>query len=564
MTHPNWDRIQEIYHAALATPRSERDAFVANTCAGDPDLEREIKSLLKAADSSGGVLDTPVMTLGSVPANLVGTVIGERYLVERELRPGGMSQVYLARDLRLQCQAVVIKIISRALVADSYARQKFKQEVEALLRIDHPGVVRVLDKDELPDGWPYIVMEYVDGETLRSQISNEGMNLERAASILKQIGTALEHVHEKGIFHRDLKPANIMLKRDTDSVVLVDFGIAKVKESVIAPSTVNGAAFGTPGYVSPEQLRGEEITAASDIYSMAVIAYEMVTGRLPFNSTPSAKLLDTQRHDMEIKPVAPLSPKAQDLILRGLSPKPLARYQNAKRFGDDLAHALLDSPVPPEQKQWLRVIGASLTILVGVALLSFGIYWFINRRPDKVPTRSFSYWLTIQRTRDGKDYQDPRKSNGEETFDRGDKFQLAVSSPEPGYLYIINEGPLEPNDTSFTMIYPNLATSNGSATLGANQSFQSDWITFRGPEGDENFWIVWSVSPVTELESAKAEAFKHPEGGLTGQNLVAVKEFLRMKQLEVKVTVTHYKASQTAKVRGTGDILVTLAQFKHR
>jgi hypothetical protein len=129
---------------------------------------------------------------------------------------------------------------------------------------------------------------------------------------------------------------------------------------------------------------------------------------------------------------------------------------------------------------------------------------------------------------------------------------------------VLNEGPPEQNDTNFTMIYPRKTTNNGSATMGANQSIQSDWIIFRGPAGNENFWLVWSLSPVSQLESSKQEAFNHSRGGLTDNDLVAVKEFLRTKQLEVRVRVYHYNANQNAVVRGPGDLLITLAQFKHR
>src|SRR5215510_7610541 len=156
MKQPNWNRIQEIYHSALARPHSERSVFVANLCSGDLDLEREVNSLLQADDSASGFLESPVLDLGSAPENLVGATIGERYFVERELTPGGMSQVYFALDLRLQHLAVVIKILSQSLVQDSYARQKFEQEVEALLRTDHPNVVRILDTGKLADDRPYI------------------------------------------------------------------------------------------------------------------------------------------------------------------------------------------------------------------------------------------------------------------------------------------------------------------------------------------------------------------------------------------------------------------------
>jgi len=560
MKQPNWNRIQEIYHAALARPHSERSVFVANACSGDLDLQREVNSLLQADDAASGFLESPVVDLGSSPENLVEATIGERYFVERELSAGGMSQVYFALDLRLQRQAVVIKILSHSLIQDSYARQKFEQEVEALLRTDHPNVVRILDTGNLADGRPYIVMQYVDGETLRSRITNDGMDLKLAASILEQIGAALEHVHEKGIFHRDLKPENIMLKGD--SVVLVDFGIAKVKDSAIAATTAGGVSAGTLAYMSPEQLRGEEITAASDIYSMGLIAYEIVTGRRPFKPGSTSHLLDLQRAGVRVRPRhlrEDLPIKADSVLLRALKFEARSRYKSASEFGEKLAHAMLE-PRKTAIPRWSKVVGG----LIIFVLLSFGVFKYLRRTGTPEPNRSFTYWLTVQRMRDGKGYQEPLKSNGEEIFGNGDKFRLNVLTPLPGYLYVMNEGPPEPNDTSFTMIYPSVNLNDGSATLGANQSIQSDWITFRGPAGDENFWVVWSVSPVSQLESAKTEALKDPHGGLTDQNLEAVREFLRRKQLEMKVTVYHYKATQTAVARGKGDMLVTLLQFKHR
>jgi serine/threonine protein kinase len=319
--------------------------------------------------------------------------------------------------------------------------------------------------------------------------------------------------------------------------------------------------------MSPEQLRGEDVTAASDVYSMALIAYELVTGRRPFNPTAASQLLEMQRAGVRVKPIhlrENLPAETQAIILRALSFAPNARYQNAREFGQKLAQSLLDTRVRSSNRRRLRILRTSAVMLVCVALVSFGLYRFLKRTVNVGATNSFSYWLTVQKMRDGKEYQDPFKSNGEETFESGDKVRLNVSSAIPGYLYVINEGPPESNRTSFVMIYPSLAINNGSATLGANQPVQADWTIFRGPPGAENFWIVWSASPVKQMESAKSEAFKHPNGGLDNQNLVTLKEFLRMKQDEVKVRVTHYKATQTVLVRGSGDVLVTLAQFNHR
>jgi serine/threonine protein kinase len=550
MKPPDWDRIREIYDAAMALPREERSAFVAKACAGDPDLLREVMSLLAAADSLSDFLESPVFKLNPAPDSLVGTTIGERYFVERELHPGGMSRVYVALDLNLQRDRVVVKVLSSELVQDSYARQKFEQEIEALIRIKHPNVVRVRDSSRLPDGKPYIVMDYVEGETLRSQITSDGMDLKRAASILQQIGAALGHIHERGIFHRDLKPENVMLTSGNDSVVLLDFGIAKVKDSLVGATTVNDVFPGTLAYMSPEQLRRQEITAASDIYSMGVLAYEMVCGERPFDPASSPDLLQLQRKGARQLPKH-VPAQARHMIRRALSFDPQNRNRNAREFGDKLARALLYTPGP-----LIPTLAKVLGGIIIVALVFYGLTWIIDGKRE--PNRTFSYFLMVQKVRDGALF----KSNGDEDiFENGDKFQLNVLTPVPAYLYVFNEGPSDSGETNFRMIYPNPGKNGGAASLGANQPFQSEWMTFHGAPGDENFWFVWSLTEVPQLEPVKAEAFNHPRGGLTDQNLVAVKEFLRTQPL---ATVYHYKADQTAKPRGKGDMLVALAQFKHR
>jgi len=574
MTHSTRDRIQDIYVDALALPDSERSPFVENACAGDPDCVREVRSLLEVAARSS-ILDNPVANLGLTPVSLIGVTIGDRYEIERELPHGPMSQVYVALDLRLNRQPVVIKILSKQLVQDTYARQHFDQEVEALLRLKDAGVVEVKDRGYLADGTPYIVMEYVDGDSLRSQILNEGMDLKRTASILAQVGNALEHVHQNGIFHRDIKPENILLTRPKDSVVLIDFGIAKVTDSVVALSTVNGISAGTPPYMSPEQLRGETVTPASDIYAMAVVAYEMITGRRPFSPNSHAQMLDLQREGVRVKPtdLRPGLPKgAERIILRALSFDPSYRPESAKQFGVELAEALNQSPGPKHQlppiAKWL---GITTGILI-VALLSYGIYKTLVKPPPQprpltsptTQTKGFNYWLTVQRTHEGKDYQGPYKSNGDDVFDNGDKFQLNVQSIYSGYVYIFNDGPPEAGTTSFRLIYPKPTVNDGSASVGDNHTVQTEWITFRGPAGTDNFWIVWSASPVAELESAKNEGLNHPQAGLTDQNVVNLKGYLKTMDAEVNARAARIKASQDVQVRKRSDIVLTLAEFKHR
>src|SRR5215213_5960069 len=623
MERPLWDRIQEIYHLTLPMPQSERSAFVATACEEDPFLVHEVVSLLKADESSGGFMESPVFELGlkiissnsarksSKPNgsadSLIGTTIDQRYLVERALGHGGIGKVYFARDLKLHNKPVVIKVLLDASIKDAYVVKKFRQEVEALARIDHPNVVSVLGAGELPDGKPFIVMQYVSGMTLRSQIPIEGMDLERAAQVLKQIGAALDDVHEKGIFHRDLKPENIMLQslKGTELVKVVDFGIAKVKDSVVAPSTVDKVPVGTVLYMSPEQLRGgERITAASDIYSMGVIAYEMVTGRRPFNPTSAPQLLELHRAGVRVKPIdlrASLSTQAQAIILRSLSFERADRYQSAAEFGDSLCRALLNeeetapvneqpfqqgtessSSAPERQfrlgRIQLAIIGGFLILLISILIFLWSIKKNRDHPPDgnantesnantsdinQGPTRSFTYSLTVQRMRDKKPYEPAFPSTGQDVFDSGDKFRLVVSSSNPGYVYVFNEGTPEPNGSSFTILYPTPLTNHGSATLGADQKLQTNWNTFEGQPGTEHLWIAWSIGPVAELEYAKADAFKR-NGVLTGQTLDAVKAFLTAKQEESKPKFNRDKDRQQTTVRGTGDVVVKMLKFEHR
>ncbi len=611
MERPLWDRIQEIYDSTLSVPQSERSAFVASACNEDPFLVREVRSLLKADDSSDRFLETPVFELGlriisgdidnrSARLNgsgdsLVGKTIEGRFLVERALSKGGIGQVYCALDLKLPPKRVVIKVLLDATVTDEYLVKKFRHEAEALARIDHPNVVNVLGAGELPDGKPFVVMQYVSGVTLRSQIPVEGMDLERAARILKQVGAALDDVHEKGILHRDLKPENIMLqplKGGEELVKVVDFGIAKVKDSVVAPSTLESVHIGTLVYMSPEQLRGgERLTAASDIYSMGVIAYEMVTGRRPFNPTSGPQLLEMHRDGVRVKPVdlrPNLSTEAQAIILRALSFDRSARYQSAAEFGDSLARALLKEDEPaalftrsgsvsrpfPLGKIHYAVIGGVLILLISVLVFFWGTRK-ITTEPKKdeprpspteqpaTPTRSFIFSLTVQRMRNNKPYDKEFLSNDQDVFDTGDKFRLNVTSSNPGYVYVFNEGTPEPNTSSFTILYPTPRINDGSATLGAGQKVETSWNEFRGQRGTENLWIVWATAPVRELELAKTEAFNR-RGILSGQTLDTVKAFLTMKQTESDPKINRDKNTQLTTVRGTGDVVVKMLALKHR
>jgi serine/threonine protein kinase len=250
----------------------------------------------------------------------------------------------------------------------------------------------LLGAGTLSDGKPYLVMQYVSGPTLRSEITTSGMDLSRVASIVRQIGVALDDIHDKGILHRDLKPENIMLQRlndGTELVKIVDFGIAKVNDSAIDSATSHRATLGTVLYSSPEQVRGDRLLVGSDIYSMAVIAYELLTGRRPFIASTASQLLELQRAGVRVLPVelrSDITHDVQSVILKALSFNSCDRYRRAGDFGHRLESALeKDAHETRYLDGWrLRVFEGSLALLVcGAALLGISRYGRASEIPEK-------------------------------------------------------------------------------------------------------------------------------------------------------------------------------------
>jgi serine/threonine protein kinase len=297
---------------------------------------------------------------------------------------------------------VVIKVLLRESLDNEWYKKKFYQEMEALARIDHPGVVGVFDSGEMPDGAPFLVMQFVEGATLRSVIKAEGMPYEQVAHIARQIGRALSEAHIRGVCHRDLKPENIMLQTLSDGeelVKIIDFGIARIKDSQVATNKDTTAVAGTIAYMAPEQLSGKP-SEASDIYAFGVIAYEMLTGRRPFNPDSPYSLLEMQRAGIRVLP-ADLRPgiplEAQAAILKAISFDPGDRHPRARNFGEDLALALIEyrsipdaptqiapssqptlrppvevtSTLPRRKKAWLFVAIVALAVMIAIAVMTY-------------------------------------------------------------------------------------------------------------------------------------------------------------------------------------------------
>src|ERR1700693_3431075 len=215
MTAERWQQIKAIFDSVVECDPPARAEFLRQRCGSDGELQREVESLLSSDGAPTALLEGPIVGAGAMAAApmLAATrVLKDRYEVERELGRGGMSVVYLARDRQLLAKRVVVKVLLEETSQDPWMRQKFQQEMEALARIDHPGVVGVVDSGLTAEGQRFLVMQYIEGVTLRSRIEPGGMNFVRAAGLIRQIGQALGAAHEKGVWHRDLKPENVMLQ----------------------------------------------------------------------------------------------------------------------------------------------------------------------------------------------------------------------------------------------------------------------------------------------------------------------------------------------------------------
>ena len=387
MVNEDWQRIEELFHETIELPASERAAYLARVCGEKPHLRSEVEAYLAAYDAKPEIMEEPAFSLGlqalsksvSRPS-LEGKQIGP-YRILRQLGEGGMGEVYLAEDTRLGRQ-VALKFLSPKLVNDAWGKRQLKKEAQAVAKLDHPNICAVHGFEEL-DGHSFIVMQYVEGETLYSLTLNDVLPPERIPHIALQIAGALAEAHAHGIIHRDIKPKNIMVSASAQVKVL-DFGLAKSApqnalnaedaETVESRGSSQGLVVGTVRYMSPEQLKAEKLDPRSDIFSFGIVLYEMITGKNPFAKDSNAESISA------ILDSAPPADAAGPAGLLRIAQKCLnkdreQRYQSVSEvlldLEDDLKGKKRFRPRPITGRLRIRVALAALLLLVIVAAIVY-------------------------------------------------------------------------------------------------------------------------------------------------------------------------------------------------
>jgi serine/threonine protein kinase/Tol biopolymer transport system component len=442
MERDRWEQIERLYNTALEREPDERAAYLDEACAGNDDLRREVAELLDADDPNDSFIQAPAIEIAAraLAAKPLSEVqpgaqtappprsLGTYQLLEL-LGRGGMGEVYLALDSRLG-RKVAIKLLPAKFTADSSRVRRFAQEARAASALNHPNIITIYEIGET-DATHYIVTEYVEGETLRQRMTaapEQRIKLSEAIDVAAQIATALTAAHGAGIAHRDIKPENVMVRRD-GIVKVLDFGLAKLIEariedrgsrivepqliarptrfdprsSILDPqSTAPGLVMGTPRYMSPEQARGEKVDAKTDIFSLGVTLYEMITGRTPFVGSTSGEMIAALLRD-EPPPLSRYAPETppelQRLVGKALCKDREERYQgindlllDLKKLKQDLEFEAREVTARTGQTGTARATSVAeylvsgvtrykrgtLLALAVVAVIAFGLYRLIG------------------------------------------------------------------------------------------------------------------------------------------------------------------------------------------
>ena len=412
MDQSRWERIQTLFHEATDLPPAEQDAFVVSACGADHGLVEDVRAMLREDSDAASVLDRGVAEVAHNilanpdPVQLRAQDFGSYRLI-RLLGEGGMGLVYLAEHKDLGTQ-VAIKILRDAWLSPA-RRERFAAEQKTLAQLNHPSIARLYDADALPDGTPWFSMEYVEGLPLTDYCSLHQCSVEMRLHLFRSVCEAVQYAHSEAVIHRDLKPSNILVKQD-GTIRLLDFGIAKQLESLDASvkQTMTGLRLMTPAYAAPEQIRGDRVGIHTDVYSLGVILFELLTGQLPYdlsNLTPAEAASIIAEHEPGkpssiVKPAVPLSGSSsmsEDawadldvLCLTAIHKDPTRRYRSTEALIRDIDHYLRAEPLEarPDSlsyrlRKFMQRNRRSVTLAAAALLLMVGMLSFFTVRLAK-------------------------------------------------------------------------------------------------------------------------------------------------------------------------------------
>ena len=382
MTPERWQQIRSVYEQVLALDPSQRSEQLADVAARDPQLRQEVESMLsyeERADSK--FLNVPAAALlqFNLPEGPAGSRVGRRigvYQIIEEIGQGGMGEVYRAARADGQFEKqVAVKLVRRGYDSNTIL-ERFRHERQILATLDHPNIARLLDGGTTDEGLPYLVMELIEGLPIDEYSALHKLDIANRLQLFMQVCTAVQYAHQRLVVHRDLKPTNILVSSD-GVPKLLDFGIAKILDPSVGPEVTILHPM-TPECASPEQIRGETITTASDIYSLGVVLYRLLTGSSPYRLTthstnalatavisqepdrPSVAILRTNsvshRHwcpeGSPIKLIRRLQGDLDHIVLKALRKEPQHRYESVERLWDDIRRHLQGLPVHARKGSW--------------------------------------------------------------------------------------------------------------------------------------------------------------------------------------------------------------------
>jgi serine/threonine protein kinase/Tol biopolymer transport system component len=419
MDAERWKRVDELLQAALQVPVERQEEFLRQQCGGDSELLEEVRSLLTSHRKAGSFLESPgihvaeiageLPTLGATQSGSSSSITGQtisHYRVLGPLGSGGMGVVYQAEDLKLG-RAVALKFLPQDVSQDPQALSRFQREAKAASALNHPNICTIYEIDEAA-GQAFIAMELLEGQTLRQMIAGKSLPTDKVVDLGTQIADALDAAHARGIIHRDIKSANIFVTERGQAKVL-DFGLAKFSaprggHTMTTPTvdseqhlTSPGTAMGTVAYMSPEQVRGQELDSRADLFSFGAVLYEMCTGTLPFRGDTSALIFHAI---LERAPAAPVRlnpdvPAELERILNKVLEKDRdLRYQHAADIRTDLQRLRRDTQsggqaAARDTTQFASRKGLWLAVVVGVLVLAavVAINWLYGKtKTSAVPT----------------------------------------------------------------------------------------------------------------------------------------------------------------------------------